>query len=58
MKYSQAAIDAKIDFMQKHFSAKKIQRAYRNYLVRRAQIEEEMAHEAQMTFFHAKAAKI
>ena len=47
MKLSRPAQQAKIEFLKKHNCAKKIQRSFRGYLSRQAQIEQELEEEAQ-----------
>ena len=47
MKLSRPAQQAKIEFLKKHNCAKKIQRSFRGYLDRQAQIERELEEEAQ-----------
>ena len=46
MKLSRPAQQAKIDFMKKSTCARKIQKCFRNYLKRQAEIERELAEQA------------
>ena len=46
MKLSRPAQQAKMDFMKKSMCARKIQKCFRNYLKRQAEIERELAEEA------------
>ena len=46
MKLSRPAQQAKIEFLKKHNCAKKIQRSFRGYLDKQAQIERELEEEA------------
>lgn len=47
MKLSRPAQQAKIEFLKKHNCAKKIQRSFRGYLFRQAELERELEEEAQ-----------
>lgn len=42
VKMSKPVLQAKLDFMRKHYSARKLQRAFRTYVARQQQIEREL----------------